>query len=340
MAGRALSDGNALRENYGAMPCFSASWLLNRLAMEADPNLMSDENVQSEGDAPDARPPRETAYAMRTMERADREQAAKLLNQGFPLKDVDFWRHCLDRQASVQNSAYGYFLERSGEPVGLVLTLRSMRLMPDGSELQILNLSSWYVEKAHRRRAVLMLRPQPENKFAVMTALTAATQIHSMIAAICPLTWSSGMIIASPAPFAAMPASRGTRMLPLHEAAGLMSAQDHAMLAWHAADGHIAGVMIENDAVHPLIFRVITRKGVRFAQLIFAPSRKAVLRNLPAVLRFLIRWRILFVTVDGDRELCPRGAFFRKGRPRFMGGTIDRDRLDYAYSELVLFGVS
>ncbi len=57
-------------------------------------------------------------------------------------------------------------------------------------------------------------------------------------------------------------------------------------------------------------------------------------------MRFLVRRGILFITIDADKELCPGAAFFRPGRPRFVHGPTDRDRLDYAFSELVLFGVS
>ena len=112
------------------------------------------------------------------------------------------------------------------------------------------------------------------------------------------------------------------------------------MLDWHVREGCIAGVLREGDTITPLLFRPIRRKGIRFAQVIYAESRTAAIRNLPAIMRFLARHGILFVSLDAHREDCPPGAYFRAGRQRFWRGPITRDRLDYAYSELVLFGVS
>ncbi len=280
------------------------------------------------------------ASPLRTIEAGDRDAAIKLLMRGFPQTGEAFWRRNLDRQIAVQGGSLGYFLDGKEGPVGLMLMLRSQRRMADGSELQIANLSSWYVDKGHRRRTVQMLRQLAEDRSVVLTALTAASQVHSMSATIGSSAWSTGMILASAAPFAAMPSARGTRMLAFRDGRSLLGPEDEAMLDWHVADGHIGAILIEGDAVHPLIFRVIARRGVRFAQLIFAPSRTAVLRNLPVVMRFLARHGAFFVSIDGDEEMRPRGAYFRGGRPRFWRGSIDRDRLDYAYSELILFGVS
>ena len=292
-------------------------------------------------DAPETQPApaRSPPQALRAIEAPDRGEAVGLLSRGFPNTGEAFWRRCLDRQLAVQGGSLGYFLDSKNGPVGLILALRSQRRMRDGSERQIVNFSSWYVEQAHRRRTIRMLHDLPDDSSVVYTALTAAPQVHTMIALMDMRPWSTGMILASAAPFAAMPA-RGTRMLSFRDGRSLLSPEEEAMLDWHAADGHIAAVMVEGEGVHPLIFRAIARRGLRFAQLLFAPSRTAVLRNLPAVTRFLARHGAFFVSIDGDQEICPRGAYFRAGRSRFWRGPIDRDRLDYAYSELVLFGVS
>ncbi len=277
---------------------------------------------------------------LRVMEACDRDEAVQVLLRGFPHTSDAFWHRCLDRQIGLQGRSLGYFLDGKEGPVGLVLALRSQRRMPDGSEQEIVNFSSWYVEPAHRRRLAGVLGTLPEKRSTMFTALTSAPQVHRLLALLDMSDWSTGMILASAAPFAAMPTGRRTRLLPFREGRALLGAHDEAMLEWHAADGHIAAVLIEDEAVHPLIFRILPRRGLRFAQLIFAPSRTVVLRNLPAVMRMLARHGAFFVSIDGDREMCPRGAYFRIGRPRFWRGAIERDRLDYAYSEFVLFGVS
>ncbi len=284
--------------------------------------------------------PRGGSSPLRTIGPRDVDAAIALLTRGFPQTGEEFWRRGLDRQIALQGHSLGYFLDGREGPVGLVLALRSLRRMPDGSGQEIVNFSSWYVEPAHRRRLAAVLRTLPEKRSAVFTALTSAPQVHRLLTLIDMSDWSTGMILASAAPFAALPSARRTRILSFAEGRSLLGPEDAAILDWHVADGHVAAVLVEDDIVHPLIFRVIARRGVRFAQLLFAPSRLAVVRNLPSVMRFLARHGAFFISIDGDREICPRGAYFRAGRPRFWRGSIDRDRLDYAYSELVLFGVS
>ena len=272
---------------------------------------------------------------------AGREDAVRLLVKGFPRDGEAFWRRCLDRQASLQPDGHGFLLEAGERVVGVMLTLRSARPRPEGGQRALVNLSSWFIEPTHRWRAATMLRAAMSDEDAIYTDLTAAPQIYRLNETVGLSPWNTGMILASAAPFAALPGRRGARVIGLAEAeaGGLLEADEAALLDWHRRDGLIAAVLVE-EATHPLLFRVIRRKGVRFGQLIYAPSRMAVVRNLPQVMRFLARSGVLFVTIDADRAMCPAGAFFRPGRQRFRRGPIDHDRLDYAYSELVLFGVS
>lgn len=267
-------------------------------------------------------------------------EAVALLMEGFPATGRAFWERGLERQAALQGDNLGYFVEAGGQAVGVMLTLRSTRSRPDGTLYPVVNLSSWYIQPAHRWRAVPMLRAIVDESDGLVTDLTASESIYRMNAAVGLSAWSNGMILAGVLPWAALPARRGANMLRLAQAAALIDPAEAAMLEWHERDGLIAAVLCEETGACPLLFRPIRRKGVRFAQLIFAGSRKAVIRNLPAVMRFLAGRGVLFLSIDAHREDCPRGAFFRPGRQRFWRGRVDRDRLDYAYSELVLFGVS
>nr|WP_052232313.1 hypothetical protein [Methylobacterium sp. ZNC0032] len=269
-----------------------------------------------------------------------RDEVVTLLMEGFPATSRAFWERGLERQVALQGGDFGYCLEAGGQVVGIMLALRSTRSRPDGTLYPVVNLSSWYIQPAHRWRAVPMLRAIVEESDGLVTDLTASESIYRMNAAVGLSPWSNGMILAGVLPWAALPARRGSSVLRLAQATAVLGPAEAAMLEWHERDGLIAGVLCEETSTCPLLFRPIRRKGVRFAQLIFAGSRKAVIRNLPAVMRFLAGRGILFLSIDAYREDCPRGAFFRPGRQRFWRGVVDRDRLDYAYSELVLFGVS
>ncbi len=276
---------------------------------------------------------------LRPIDRGDVDEVQRLLCKGFPQDAPELWRTRLARQTSLQSDGLGYMLEAGGVGVGVLLTLRSRRLGPDGEPLNVVNLSSWYMEPAYRWSAIGMLRAAMSDKAAVYTDLTAAPQVAELNRNVGMESWSSGMILASAAPFALLPGPRGAKVLALAEAGGLLRDEDAALLDWHRRGGLVAAVLVD-EAVHPLLFRVIRRKGVRFAQLIFAPSRTAVIRNLPNIMRFLARSGLFFITIDADRAMCPAGAVFRPGRHRFRSGPGDRDGIDYAYSELVLFGVS
>lgn len=269
-----------------------------------------------------------------------RDEAVALLMEGFPATSRAFWERGLERQAALQGDHFGYCLEAGGKAVGVMLTLRSTRNRSDGALYPVVNLSSWYIQPAHRWRAATMLRAIVDESDGLVTDLTASESIYRMNAAAGLSPWSNGMILAGVMPWAALPARRGASVLRLAQAAALLGPAEADMLEWHERDGLIAAVLCEETGTCPLLFRPIRRKGVRFAQLIFAGSRKAVIRNLPTVMRFLAVRGILFLSIDAHREDCPRGAFFRPGRQRFWRGVVDRDRLDYAYSELVLFGVS
>jgi uncharacterized protein CbrC (UPF0167 family) len=276
---------------------------------------------------------------LRPIGKGDHQETLRLLCKGFPQDSPDIWRRRLERQASLQDDGHGYMLEAGGAGVGVLLTLKSRRLGPDGRPRDVVNLSSWFIEPAYRWSAIAMLRAAMADKAALYTDLTAAPQVAELNRKVGMESWSSGMILASAAPFAVLPGRRGARVLPLVEAAGLIEDHEKALLDWHQREGLIAAVLIDG-AAQPLLFRVISRKGVRFAQLVFAPSRAAVIGNLPTIMRYLARSGLFFVTIDADRAMCPPGAFFRPGRHRFRSGPGDRDGLDYAYSELVLFGVS
>ena len=277
--------------------------------------------------------------SLRPIGQGDQEELVRVLAKGFPQDTPALWRARLERQASLQDDGRGILLEVGGEAAGVLLTLRSRRVGADGNALDVVNLSSWFVDPAHRWSAFAMMRAAMADKAALYTDLTAAPRVAELNRRIGMESWSSGMILASAAPFAALPGPSGARVVSLDEGGGQLQDHEAALLDWHRREGLTAAVLIDGDA-QPLLFRVIRRRGVRFAQLIFAPSRTAAIRNLPAIMRFLARSGLFFVTIDADREMCPPGAVFRPGRHRFRLGPGDRDGVDYAYSELVLFGVS
>lgn len=278
--------------------------------------------------------------ALRPMEERDRSAVIALLQRGFPQTCVSFWERGLARQAAAQTDRFGLLLDSGSGITGVLLTLRSQRFRSDGSRYEAINLSSWYIEPRHRLKAMAMLRAAIADQQALVTDLTAAESIYRMNTAAGLSEWSNGMILAGALPWAASRAQGGVSVREFSTAIAQLPGWESDLLDWHQRDGCIAAVLDLDHAAVPLLFRIIRRRGVRFAQLIYTPDRHLVLAHLPAIMRFLVRKRLFFIAIDGCPEMCPPGAWFRPGRRRFWRGPCDAVRLDYAYSELVLLGVS
>jgi hypothetical protein len=95
-------------------------------------------------------PPR---VSWRQIEETDLAGLAGLLARGFPTRDLAYWQRAFSHLGAHRGPPdmprFGYLLECAGTPVGVVLTITSVR--PPGDEPAVLcNLSSWYVEPAFR----------------------------------------------------------------------------------------------------------------------------------------------------------------------------------------------
>lgn len=278
--------------------------------------------------------------ALRPMEQRDRSAVIALLQRGFPQTCVSFWERGLARQAAVQTDRLGWLLDSTNGITGVLLTLRSQRFRSDGSQYETVNLSSWYIEPQQRLKAIAMLRAAIEDQQALVTDLTAAESIYRMNTAAGLSEWSNGMMLAGALPWVARRPQRSVSIRDFTAPAADLPGWETDLLDWHQRDGCLAAMLDLDHAAVPLLFRIIRRRGVRFAQLIYTPDRQLVLAHLPTIMRFLVRKRLFFIAIDGRPEMCPAGAWFRPGRRRFWRGPCDAARLDYAYSELVLLGVS
>jgi len=285
------------------------------------------------------------AHGVVPIQAGDMPSVRRVLAQGFPHQDAPFWEQGFLRwnQMSGRSDAAapeGFLLKAAGADVGVLLAFSSDRPRIGGGVQTITNVSSWYVDAAYRWKAPMMLRSALSDESHVYTDLTPSPEVDRINMALGFQPWSDGMLIAAAAPWAAM-RSREPVEIKGFGAAGaeLSSPEDRLMLEKHGAIGCLAALIRTPGGTSPLLFRRIRRKGVLFAQLIYAQSRRMVIACLPAVMRFLLARGIVLLTIDVTRDLCPPGAIFRPGRRRFFKGALDPDRLDYAYSEIVALGI-
>ncbi|GJD93961.1 hypothetical protein OCOJLMKI_1159 [Methylobacterium iners] len=272
--------------------------------------------------------------------------ALRVLERGFPNLDTAFWQKGLVRWNSLvdarKNDLYldGHIFQIFGKDVGVLLTFKSDRIRSDGTRYQMINLSSWYIDVAYRWRAPMMLRSVVRDERSVFTDLTPSPEVDRINVAVGFRDWSDGMLIAAAVPWAAKRSPNEVRLVELDDPrARDLGAQEREMLARHRAVGCLAAILCQPHGVAALLFRLIRRRGIVFAQLLYAESRRMVIEHLPAVMRFLLARGVLLLSIDATRAQCPSGTFFRPGRRRFCKGPIDPDRLDYACSELVAFGI-
>jgi hypothetical protein len=281
---------------------------------------------------------------LRPIDHAVVPDAIALLCRGFPEQAQSFWEAGLAEIERLHahfdqgDAPLGYLMSMAERDVGVLLTCRSARRRPDGSLYPVVNLSSWYVDPNFRLLAPMMLRRVVAESGSLYTDLTPSHGVARINPQLGFELWNDGMMIAGSLPWAAMPAGTA-EVLPFDAGsdAGLHP-QDRDLLAWHADRGCMAALLNDADRSQPLLFRMIRRKGVPFAHLIYAESRIAVTQNLAPIMRYLLARGVFLLCVDAIKSDCPLGTKFWPTRKTFWKGEMRRDRIDYAYSELVLLG--
>jgi hypothetical protein len=132
---------------------------------------------------------------------ADIEPVINLLTRGFP-NPRRYWQTGLERlrtrNAPSDMPRYGYMLDAAGRPVGVILSISSLRWMGDRQEL-FSNLSSWYVEPAFRSFANLLYKHALANKRTTYLNVSAATNVRPIVEAFGFKRYSQGQVLAMPA---------------------------------------------------------------------------------------------------------------------------------------------
>jgi hypothetical protein len=127
-------------------------------------------------------------------------------------------------------------------------------------------------------------------------------------------------------------------VLPFEELpAGSLSSRDRSILAYHRDLGCIAAAVRADDRYWPLLFNLTRRRGVPVARLVLADSRPMLTRAVGSIARFLLRRRVLFLTLHANADqMVPSGMMWNRSAPVQVKGTWDLSRVDHTFSELVL----
>lgn len=275
------------------------------------------------------------------IEKDDWQTAADILIRGFRERPPGFWLDGLHRIRSVAPAGVapriGYRLRSKGDDVGVLLTLRTSRDDAGGGTRQLVNLAGWYVDERFRWFAPRMLSQLVGDEDAVFTDLTPAPAVRQLLSVMDFKPWNEGLLVAS-LPQTLPSWRKEAVVLRLDQLPpDALSDADRSLLEDHARFGCIVCVLHDGQTYHPLVFQRRVRWLMPIARIVYAPSRKAVIKHLANILYFLNKSGLLFIAVECDKAQCPPFCFFYDRSVKYYKGNLETDKVDYAYSEMVLF---
>jgi hypothetical protein len=281
-----------------------------------------------------ASPPSPPQVRCRQIRQTDLGAVADLLTRGFEVKPRKYWTSALDRLAKRGSPEgcppFGYLLEAEGAVVGALLLI----FAETGGAVRC-NVSSWYVEPAHRGNAALLA--------AMASKLRHVTYINTSAAAhTWPILDALGYRCYSQGQFAAVPALKlggEGAVRPLADAD--RGSPDYELLAAHAESGCLAVICETEQGPEPFVFltRRISRLPFAAAQLVYARHTDRFAACAGPLGRFLLRRGAPLVICDAPAPIQGlAGVWFKDRGPRYFKGP-QRPRLnDLAFTEMVVFG--
>lgn len=261
----------------------------------------------------------------------DLDELARLLAQGFPATSNAYWTTGFARWRAMPVvdgvPRFGYALESGQRLVGALLMLSSRR-----DDTIIINVSSWYVERAFRGHSALLVQMAAKVKHATYLNASPAPHTWNTLRAQGFQQFIFGRSAVFPLP------GRGH----VHET--ITGLPETPLLADHRAFG-LTCVTVERDGIiSPFVFRprhldrpAIGRLRPRMMDLLFCRGLDDFTRCAPALARHFLPRGVAGFLVDGK----PAGLIhhYVEGKePRFYKGPRPPVAGDLAYTEKVVFG--
>ena len=272
----------------------------------------------------------------RQINAADLDAVADLLTRGFPVKPRKYWTTALERLAARGAPdgcpTFGYLLEADGVAVGVLLLIFSRR----GEQIRC-NISSWYVEPAHRGHAALLAAMSTKLKHVTYLNTSAANHTWPILEAQGYRRYSEGQFLAFPA----LKRGGDARVVRLDDYAGREAMPDYDLLRAHADAGCTVLVCETQDGPEPFVFlrRRIARAPFAVMQLVYARDTAAFVACAGPLGRLLLGQAIPWVICDADGPISGLpGLFFKDRTPRYYKGPNRPALNDLAFTEMVVFG--
>ncbi len=266
--------------------------------------------------------------------------AIDILRRGFPYRSRSFWETSINRiRRFCECKSVGQFLIVQGRPVGIILTPLYERVISDDRAQPIINLSSWYIEPEFRQCALLMMKRLLSKDDAIFTNLSPTPSVMKIMNRCGFRSLNKGISLIF-LPYHACIGRKGAEIVEFRDVPNnALSTHINKMLAHHAEFGAIAGAFLENNNWYPLLFSKSSRRGAPGVQLLYCEDNTAMLRNLNAICRFLLKHRQTFLIVDIPLQgEVPGMQYCDRGWKIALGESFE-NRTDYAGSELFLLNL-
>ena len=280
----------------------------------------------------------------RQIRESDLPAVADLLARGFPERRRAFWLGVFARLTEHPVPAglarYGYLLEHDEAVVGAILLIFSS--LPDRNHNTVrCNVSSWFVDRAFRSYASLLVCKALSQKTVTYLNITPAPHTVQILLAQGYSRHNKGIFLAAPALKLQGPSAeiRIVRAQPSGPAGS--SPAEHALLLQHANYGCLSVWCVTADSAYPFVFRMRTVKHLLpAAQLIYTRRIDEFVRVAGPVGRFLAtRGRpLVFIDANGPIAGLP-GRYFDARQPKYFKGPNRPSLGDLAYTEAAMFGI-
>jgi hypothetical protein len=280
----------------------------------------------------------------RQIEQGDIPAVAKLLTQGFPNRNEQFWEHALGQLTRHEPPRhlpkYGYLLETNDAVVGAILMICSAMRTGDGLAPRC-NLSSWYVDPAYRTYASLLVSHALRQKDVTYVNVSAAPHTLPIIEAQGFARYTEGLFICIPALKAPFGAEEVTILEAQHDPPVAFDRFDQDVLRHHAELDCLSLWCVTTERAYPFVFRPRMVRGlIPCAQLIYCRDIADFARFAGPLGRYLTRYGKPIVVVDANGAIPGLVGIFRRGsKPKYFKGPQQPRLGDLAYTEYAILGV-
>ncbi len=267
-----------------------------------------------------------------------------LLGRGFPERSKAYWAQALEklalREAPPAYPRFGYLLERSERPVGVILMIFSP-WFGAGQARARCNISSWYVDPLYQSYASLLVAAAVRLKDVTYVNVSPASHTRPVIEAQGFRRYCSGEMLCFPALGSWTRKARAGRFGAKRDYGPSLSKEERDILQAHESYGCLSFVVREQGRAHPFVF--LPRRALfgllPALQLVFCREIGDFTRFSGILGRALAGVGRFAVLVDADQRLPGLIGVYRPGRSQKYFKGPARPRVgDLAFSEAILFG--